>query len=80
MKVRDLQSKLEAFDPDLDLLCYCEDEESLPPDGGFKLFEIEDIGASHAEPTRLKDDTPYLKLGKTDTSTVHVLLNLTGDY
>lgn len=31
MKVKDLLSKLSTFDPDVEVLCYCEDEGVLPP-------------------------------------------------
>jgi len=80
MKVRDLLSKLSAFDPERDVLCYCEDEELLPPKHGFRLFEINDVALTEAEKTRCEDGIPSLKLGKTDCSGPHVLIDITSDF
>ncbi len=80
MKVRELIAKLQAFEPDLDVLCYCEDEGIAPSGKGFKLFDIDEITRNDAEAMRLDDNTPYLKLGRTAASSPHVFICLTGDF
>jgi len=80
MKVKDLLSKLGAFDPEQDLLCYCEDEEILPPKNGFRLFEINEVDLTEGETTRGRDDIPSLKLGKSECSAPHVLIRITSDF
>ena len=80
MKVKDVLAKLKGFDPESDLLCYCEDEALLSPGISFKLFEIDDISSSEGEKTRLSDHTPSLKFSKSSASANHVLLEITADF
>ena len=80
MKVKDMLSKLRGFDPEQDVLCYCDDEEILPPKHGLRLFEINDVALTEAEKTRCEDGIPSLKLGKTEGSAPHVLINITLDF
>ena len=80
MKVRDLISKLSACDPEQDVLCSCEDEEVLPPKHGFRLFDVTEVGATEAEKTTCEDGIPSLKLGKTESSAPHVLIEITADF
>lgn len=61
MKIRVLQEKLSKFDPELEVICYCEDEESLVDGRMFVLFDVTDTSEVKAEKTRLDDGTPYLK-------------------
>ena len=80
MKVRELLSKLSPFDPELDVVCYCEDPGTSSPGSGFRLFEINEISVTDAEKTRLEDGTPYLKLGKSEAARPHVLIDVTADF
>ena len=80
MKVKDLLSKLSGFDSEQDVLCYCEDEGILPRKHGFRLFEIDDVTLTDAEKTRCGDGIPSLKLGKTERSAPHVLIDITLDF
>lgn len=80
MKVKDLVAKLKTFDPEQDVLCYCEDEEGLPEGHGFRLFDINGVDVTEAEKVRLDDGTPYLKLGKTPQSRRQVLIDITSDF
>lgn len=80
MKVKELIAKLNAADPESDVLCCCEDEGTLARGVGFKLFDIDHIDSTEAEKTRLEDGTPYFKLGKSDNSESHVLIDITADF
>jgi len=80
MKVRDLISTLSAFDSEQDVLCCCEDEELLPPNHGFRLFEINGVEQREAEKIRDKEGLPSLKLDKTHASTPHILIDITSDF
>lgn len=80
MKVKDLLSKLSTFDPEQEVLCYCEDEGILPPKHGFRIFEINHIDLTEAEKRRCEDGIPSLKLGKTEHSAPHVLIDVTSDF
>ena len=80
MKVKDLLSKLNAFDPEQDVLCYCEDEGIQPPKHGFRLFEINAVDLTEAEKTRCEDGIPSLRLGKSECSAPHVLMDITSDF
>lgn len=80
MKVKDLLSKLSGFDPEQDVLCYSEDEGIVPPEHGFRLLEINDVDLIEAEKTRCEDGIPSLKLGKSECSAPHVLIDVTLDF
>jgi len=80
MKVKDLISKLDTFNPEYDIFCYCEDENLLPDNHGFMLFDIDDVEQTEAEKTRIEDGTPYLKLGKSQSSVPHILIQITSDF
>lgn len=80
MKVRDLLSKLSTFDPEEEVLCYCEDEGVVPPNHGFRVFEIDDIDLTEAEKRRCADGIASLKLGKTEHSAPHILIHVTSDF
>lgn len=80
MKVKDLLSKLSGFNPEQDVLFYCEDEGTVSPKHGFRIFELDDITLTDAEKTRSEDGIPSLKLGKTERSAPHVLIGITLDF
>jgi hypothetical protein len=54
VKVKDLQKILANIDPELDVICYTEDDELVEKSQGFRLMEIENISVHHA--TRKRDD------------------------
>jgi len=62
VKVRELQEQLSKLDPELDVVCYSEDEGLLAEGRGFILFDMLAISTAEAERLRLEDGTPYLKL------------------
>ena len=80
MRVKDLLSKLSGFDPEQDVVCYCEEEGILPSKHGFRVFEINDVALTEAEKTRSEDGIPSLKLGKSERSEPHVLIDITSDF
>ena len=79
MKVGEVLAKLKAFDPQLDVLCYCEDDEILAQNHGFRIFDITGIEVTEAEKRRAEDGVTSLKLGKSDHSSSHVLIEITAD-
>jgi hypothetical protein len=80
MKVKELQQKLSSLNPELELLCYTEDERLLTDRRGFLLLDIESVEITDAEHVRLDDGTPYLKLGKGPASTTVATLHVTSDF
>ncbi len=80
MKVRELQKHLSKFDPELDVVCYSEDERLLVEGRGFILFDVSDVSTAEAEWLRLDDGTPYLKFHKGPTSTAIGILEITSDF
>jgi len=80
MKLKELLSKLETFDPEVDVLCYSEDADLLPKNHGFRIFDIIALASKDAEKSRTGDGIPSLKLGKSGHSSTHVLIELTSDF
>lgn len=80
MKVRELQQQLGMLDPDLDVLCYTEDEAIVLSGAHFRLLEIGGVNITHGEKVRLDDDTPYLKIGKGPASRDLVTLVVTAHF
>lgn len=80
MKVKDLQKQLSKLDPDLEVICYTEDEVFQNREKAFRLFDIEHVDTVEAERVRLEDNTPYLKIGKSPVSEVIGTLNITSDF
>ena len=63
MKVKQLIEALRKLDPELDLLCYTEDDDLLRKSHGFRLLEIDGVTVSEVERRRGHDHIPILKLG-----------------
>lgn len=80
MKVRELQEQLSKLDPELEVVCYSEDEKLLDEGRNFTLFDVEAVSTSEAERTRLDDRTPYLKLGKGPASGPIGILEITPNF
>jgi hypothetical protein len=80
MKVRELQEKLGKLDPELEVLCYSEDEKLLVEGRGFILFDVLAVNTAEAERLRLDDGTPYLKFGRSPAATTIVTLEATADF
>ncbi|RLB93829.1 MAG: hypothetical protein DRH26_02850 [Deltaproteobacteria bacterium] len=80
MKVRELQKKLGELDPELEVVCYSEDEKLLVKDRGFILFDFLAVDTTDAERLRLNDGTPYLKFGRSSSSSPIATLQVTSDF
>jgi len=80
MKVKELIEKLRVFDPDQDVICYCEDEGVTTSRHGFLLFDINSVDIQEAEKTRCENGVPSLKFGKTEHSVAQVLIEITSDF
>jgi hypothetical protein len=80
MKVRELLAQLNQMDPELEVLCYSEDSAILPPQHGFRLFDIEATSIVEGEKTRGDDQIPSLKLGKGPQSQKHAIIEITSDF
>lgn len=80
MKIRELQERLSGLDPELEVVCYSEDEKLLAEGRGLLVLEIVDIGRADAEQLRLEDDTPYLRFGKGPGSAAVATIELTSDF
>jgi hypothetical protein len=80
MKVRELQQELNKLDPNLEVVCYSEDEKLLVEGRGFILFDVFAVNTTAAEQLRLDDGTPYLKFGSSPTATTIATLEVTSDF
>ena len=80
MKVKDLIDKLLTLDPNLDLVCYSEDESLLVEGQNFKIMDIENIECIHAETLRDELRRPTLKIGKSEDSVKLAILNVISDF
>lgn len=80
MKVRELQEHLSKLDPELDVVCYSEDERLLVEKRGFILFDILAVSTVDAERRRLDDGTPYLKFERGPASVAMATLEVTSDF
>lgn len=79
MKVRDVQERIAKLDPDLELVCYTEDDD-LVGNRGQLLFEILDIRAIQAERSRLADGKPALKFNGGPASEALAIMEMTSDF
>lgn len=62
MKVKELVAQLEQQDPELEVLCFSDDEEILPVDEVFRLFKIESVTGSDTEDKEDESVSPPGKL------------------
>ena len=80
MKVRELQKALSKLPPDMDILCWTEDEAIVPRGHLFRLLNVESVETVKGERTRDDDLVPTLKLQDSDESEVVAILNVTSDF
>jgi hypothetical protein len=72
MDVGTLIKTLQAFDPDLKVTCFCNDDELFA--GGSALFQISGAKRTDAEPVRLNDGRLHVKFEKSAHSEPMVIL------
>jgi len=80
MKVHELIDKLKKADPQLDVLCYTEDDALLAKGHFFRLLDITHIQLREAALHRADDEVPTLKIGKHPNSKNMVILGLTSTF
>lgn len=80
MQVKDLLKHLESLDPELELVCYSEDEELVDTNNGFRLMEIEDISVTDARTHRDGMRNPTLTFGKGELSKKIALAHVTCNF
>jgi len=80
MKVRELQQHLSKLDPQLEVVCYSEDDKFLVKGRLFILLDILAVDTIQAERLRLDDGTPYLKLGESPAASRVATLDVTADF
>ena len=80
MKVRELQAQLSKLDPELDVVCYSEDERLQVEGRGFILFDVLAVSTAKAQRLRLDDGTPYLQFDRGSASAAIATLEVTLDF
>ena len=80
MKVRELQEQLSKLDPQLEVICYCEDEKLANESRRFILLDVVAVNTTEAKRLRLDDGTPYLKFGKGPDASTIATLEVTTDF
>lgn len=76
MKVRELLKALSEYDPELDVLCYTEDEALLSEGHLFRILDIDQISVIDAEKCRGEDGVASLKIGSNQLSSPHVTIDV----
>jgi len=81
MKIKELITKLQEFDPEQSIACYSEDEGLKSNEGSIQIFEVLNVSEVEAKSSRLDDGRgkPWLKFGKSDNSSKFVLIEITSD-
>tara|TARA_R110001592_G_scaffold363370_1_gene685400 strand:+ start:18554 stop:18799 length:246 start_codon:yes stop_codon:yes gene_type:complete len=80
MKVKDLVSKLEKLNPEMDLLCFSESEDLAPKGYFIRVMAIVDVTESGAKLSRdEKSDVVSVKFEKPGISKKYAAIELTSD-
>jgi len=81
MKVKELIKLLESVNPETDVLCTSEDPEVLDSNSGhtFRVFEISAVEEVNGTKSRGDDRIATLKIGKSDHSEPHTIMEITCD-
>lgn len=77
MKAKELINQLSKLDPELDVLCYSEDETIQSPGHLFRLLDIECIETGVGEPVRGDDGVPSMKFEHSAASRKFVFVYVT---
>ena len=79
MKVKELLASLSKLDPEMDVLCYSEDEALIKKDHLFLILEIEELDVIEGEKCRGDDGIPTIKIGRSQSSKNHAALTVTSE-
>jgi len=80
MKVKELVEQLQAFDQELDVICYTEDDIFLAPGHEFRILEINDAQVREADKVQGLDGIKSLKFASSNLSKKLVLIDVTTDF
>jgi len=80
MKVKEVIEKLGRLNQDAEVIVYTEEQNLLGPGMLLRVLDIDEIRPLIAERTRLDDNTPYLKLGKSANSEQLAAICVVGDF
>jgi hypothetical protein len=80
MKVKDLVTKLQTLNQNLDVIGYTEDETRRRNGHEFRLFEIEYVDVGEGEWTKHEDGVPSMKFGESDLARKVAFLHITSDF
>ncbi len=78
MIVGKLIETLQKYDRNLDVLCYTEDENIMTEGHIFRILDIINVSETEAEKRRGDDEIPTLKLGSSEYSENHILIDISG--
>jgi hypothetical protein len=79
MTAKQLIAELSKLNPDVDVVCYCEDRELLRNDSRFRLLEIEGVDSTVGEKVNV-DGVPTIKMGEPPSATMVGRLHVTLDF
>lgn len=80
MKVLELIEKLKKLDPSLDVLCWSEDESVQAPGHSIRIMQIIEVTTVNGEMVRCEDLIPSMKIGSTQVSAQHAVIEVSADF
>ena len=79
MKVKELIEQLKNLNPESEVTIYCEDEGLKTEEDSVQVFEVIEVSETEAESDRLPTGKPWLKFGKSQSSSKFSLVQVTSD-
>ena len=79
MKVKELIAQLSAIDPELNILCYSEDESLVSGKNLIRLLEIDNVDVAEGEISRDDNGELQIKIGKGPHSSPVAFINVMVD-
>lgn len=80
MKVKQLLRKLKDLDPQMEIYCYCEDDDLLATDPWFRLLDILDVSVVDGRRNRTDEQTRTFKFGPSAAAQKHALIEVTSHF
>lgn len=78
MRVRELMSNLSKLDPELEIICFAEDDPSLP-DSSPSVFEISEVSQEMVQLMRDARGRPGILFGERENAESVALLSISSD-
>ena len=79
MKVKELITKLENLDLEMDILCYSEDENLAPEGYLIRIMEINEVSNIEGETSRDENGIVSIKFGSSELARKYAGIELTSD-